>query len=540
MRKRAARCVLWVGAALLLPSLLAACGTSSGSSSGNAPSGGAGSSKQYSDLRWGMTPFNTTLDVTKDAWYTTYEIESLAAQGLLEFEPDGKLKLALASSDEHPNPTTYVYHLKSVKFSDGHPLTAADVVYSLDRNVNGKEAWAKSYFEDVASITASNNSTVVVKLKRPLATFQKIIAFTGVVIEKSAAEEAGEKAIGTPGHLPIGTGPWKIDSFVPETSVQLSRNPYWTGARQPAANITVDFFKTEASMALALRSGSIDGASYFSPKVFAGVPGVRQMVTPGEQVTLAEVNVKRPPFNDVHVRRALAYATDSKGMIDALYTSAYATEAPLFVPNSVFSTLGAQSEVNQELASLPKFAFNIDKAKQELASSAYPHGFSTPIEVAKGVESQVASAQILAADLAKIGIKAIVHEVTHAEEGRWLTGKGIFALTDSSSNYPDPESIIVERLAPGEIYPQGGGINFANYRTNQFDRLLSEAAETLDAPKRLQITGDLIRTIRNEAPNWPLYSPGNFASLSDKYVMPGFTFWTTYYTPWALRVKLAQ
>lgn len=543
MRKRAVRCVLWVGAALLLAALVVACGEVKSHQVGTTRSpSGAGSSKQYAELRWGMTPFPGALDLTKVGWSPTYAIELLAAQNLMEFEPDGKVKLGLASAVEQPNSTTYVYHLKSVKFSDGRPLTAADVVYSLDRNINGVEAWTKSYFEDVASIAARNSSTVVVKLKRPLATFQEIIAFTGTVIEKAAAERAGEKAIGTPGHLPIGTGPWKIDSFKPESSVELSRNPYWTGPPQPAANITIELFKTEALMALALRSGAIDGAdTYVSPKVFANIPGVKQLTSPGEQVVFVAANTKRAPFNDVHVRRALAFATDSKGMIEALYSKAEATEAPWLIPTGLFSPLGTQSEVDQTFATAPKFEFDLGMARQELAKSAYPHGFTMQIEVGQGVESQVAAAQILTSDYAKIGVKATVHEVTPAIEASSVYGgKGTFWITDSTANYPDPETFIGERLAPSQIYPKGGGTNVANYYNSAFDRLYAESAQTLNRPKRLRMIGEMARILRSQAPSWPLLSPQNFMALSSKYAMSGFSYWTTADTAWAMHIKPAS
>ncbi len=534
------KCV-FAGVAFVLSVVVAACGGSNGQSAGNASSGGTGSSKSYAELRWGSTPFPGTLDETKVAYGQTYGVESLAVQDLMEFEPDGKIKPGLASSVEQPNPTTYVYHLRSVKFSDGKPMTSADVVYSLDRNITGKEAWTKSFWEDVASVTAPNSSVVIVKLKRPLAVFQKIVAFSGAVIEKAAAEKDGEKAIGTPGHMPIGTGPWKIDSFTPESSVRLSRNPHWSGPQQPAADIKVEFFKTEASMALALRSGAIDGASnYYSPKPFANIPGVRQMSSPGEGIGFVSVNTQRAPFNDVHVRRALAYATDSKGMVDALFTRAYAGEAPFYIPNSLFSTLGSRNEVNQMLASLPKFEFNLVKAKEELARSAYPHGFTMHIEVPQGSPAYDGAGQILASDFAKIGIKAVLHENTKAEEARGYTGKGTFFINLVSANYPDPDSILGERLSSSQIYPSGGGENSSNWRNARFDKLLAQAEGTLNAPRRLQMIGDLLRIVRNEAPAWALFSVGNYGSLSSKYVMPGFSLWTVFATPWAMDVKLAH
>jgi peptide/nickel transport system substrate-binding protein len=536
------RKAVFASLALLLVALaIAGCGSSK-SKEDTTAGGKAGSARTYAELRWGMTPFPGALDYNKVDYGQTGLTEFLAVQGLLEFAPDGKVKPGLASSVEQPSPTTYIYHLKSVRFSDGKPLTSADVVFSLESSMSGKESILKNFWTDVASVAARNSSTVVVKLKRPSAVFPDIVAFAGRVIEKAAAEKSGEKALGTPGHMVIGTGPWKIDSFTPQASARLSRNPYWAGPKQPAERVDIEYFKSEASMALALRSGALDGAYDFSPRSFAHIPGVRPLTAPSALMVMAQVNTKIAPFNDVHVRRAMAYATDGKGMIDAVFhglSGSYATESRSIAPESLFANLGSQSEIAQTISGLPSYEFNLTKAKEELSKSAHPHGFSTEIEVAQAGEAEIADAQILAADLAKIGIKATVHETTPAEETAWLTGKGRFSFTEPGAAYPDPSGLIAERLGPEEIYPQGGGVNVAEFRNAEFDKLLSESRETLNPHKRLQIIGKMLEIAANEAPVWPLYSPELSAALSEKYVMP-LSYWGTLFGPWALDVKLAS
>jgi peptide/nickel transport system substrate-binding protein len=536
MRKYLCACT-----ALVLMLAIGGCGASKGKSNETASNSGAGSSKSYPELHWGLITFPGKLDFNKTPYGQTVSIESLAVNSLMEYEPDGKVKPGLASSVEQPNPTTYVYHLRSVKFSDGKPMTAADVVFSLDRNLDDEESWTKSYWEGVASITAPNSSTVVVKLKRPSAVFEDVVAFSGQVVEKVATEKMGEKATGTPGHLLIGTGPWKFDSYTPEVGVQLSRNPYWTGPTPPAEKITVTLFKTEASMALALRSGAIDGIDeYASPKTFANIPGTAELKAPGTEVDFVVANTLRPPFNDVHVRRALAYATDAKGMIQALYPHGEATEDPTMMPADLFAGLGSQSQVNQTLAALPKYEFNLARARQELAKSAYPHGLTTSIEVGQDSAVSVSSAEILASDLAKIGITAHVDELSPSEEVEFNSGKTRLSIIESGTAYPDPEGLMSLRLAPGQINPPGAGLNMANYRNAVVDKLLTESAETLNRPKRLRMIGRLLGIEGSEAPYWPLYTHDYFGTLSSKYVFPTFSYWSTYFTPWGLAVKLAS
>ncbi|MGA8355423.1 MAG: ABC transporter substrate-binding protein [Solirubrobacteraceae bacterium] len=534
MRKYLCICLV-----IVLAIVTAGCGSSS---KGETASTVKGLSKSYPELRWGFTSFPAALDTTKVPFLQTFSIEALVVTNLMEVGPGGSVRPGVASSTEQPNPTTYVYHLRSMKFSDGKPVTAADVVFSLERNITGKESWTKSYWEDASSISAPNNSTVVIKLKHPNAIFQDVVAFNSQVIEKSSAEKFGEKALGTPGHMPIGAGPWKIDSYQPEASVHLSRNPYWTGPRQPAEKITITLFKTEAAMALALRSGALDGVfDYLAPKIFTNLPGVRSWKAPGTTIGFVSANTEMPPFNNVHVRRALAYATDTEGMIDALYPGGLATEAPTIMPASLFDGLGSKSEVDKVVSSLPTYKFDLAKAKQELAKSPYPHGFSTTIATEQENANQVSSAQILSSDLAKIGITAHVEEVTPADVPTLLNGKTKLVIAENLSVYPDPEGIMSTMIALGQIHPPGSGQNQANFRNAQVDKLLAESIETLDKPKRLQMIGKLLKIMNEEAPYWPLYAHATFASLSEKYVFSSpFNGFTLVLSPWALNVKLAS
>jgi peptide/nickel transport system substrate-binding protein len=525
--------------ALVLATMVAACGGSEGQS-GVASSGGAGSSKQYAELRWGDLPFSGVIDWQKNASIEAVEAQSLAVQDLVETEPDGRLKPGLASSVEQPNPTTYLYNIRpGVKFSDGHPLTVADVIYSLDQNM-AKESATQTLWKDVASVSARGNSAVVVKLKRPSAVWPQNLAASGQVYEKAAAEKAG-KALGAPGHMLIGTGPWKIDSYVPEASVQLSRNPYWSGPPQPAAKVTITMFKSEATEALALRSGAIDGASfYLSPKLFVNIPGVHGLSqeprVDGEYLTM---NTGLAPFNDLHVRRAIAYATDVKGIISALFPPGYASEEVAITPPATFADFD-KGQVSQMFNALPKYEYDVAAAKRELAKSAYPHGFTTEIQVDANVSNVRASAEILSASLAKIGIEAKIHEIEPAEQSDMFGSKVKLYILLVAPWDGDPDGTLSYFLPESEIRPPGGGGNFADYRNAEVNKLIVAEESALNPTKRLQLIGKLLRLVGSEVPYLPLYATGELAILSNKYTyVSQYSAFTSWYTPWAMNVKLA-
>jgi peptide/nickel transport system substrate-binding protein len=528
---------LYVIAALVLAVVLAGCGGSGSGPAKVASSSEEGSSKTYPVLRWGESPFPGALDLQKTLWGQVGQIESLVAQDLVEYEPNGTLKPELASSIENPTPTTYIYRIRSgVKFSDGHPLTVADVVYSLTQNLAGKESVMQAFWLDVASVSARGSSAVVVKLKHPDAVWPDILAFSSQIYEKAAAEKMGEKALGTPADPLIGTGPWKIDSFTPETGVQLSRNPYWTGPTPPAEKVVFTFYKSEGSMALALRSGAIDGASWYdSPKLFVNISNIHLLSTaPRVGTTYVGMNMNQPPFNDVHVRRAIAYATNVEGMIKALFPAGAATVDTTVVPHDLFSGF-PMDKVNQLLASLPRYSFDLATAKRELAKSAYPHGFSTEVQALATEPVKVETAEILASDLASIGIKATVHEVQPSEVSTLQGSKVKIEIAGRGAIYADPEAAMSVILPPSD-----NELNFAGWKSPEADKLLEEQGKTLDSARRLQMIEKLLTIVNREAPYIALYSSGEFASLSNKYVLPRYSEFINLFTPWAMQVKLAK
>ncbi|MGA8355164.1 MAG: ABC transporter substrate-binding protein [Solirubrobacteraceae bacterium] len=531
MRKYLYICIALAAATLLV----AGCGSSGKAASSTK----SGSSQTYAELRWGFPAFPGPIDYVKSGWFAAAAIQHLAVQNLVEFTSDGSVKPALASSIERSGPTTYVFKLRpGIKFSDGRPLTVADVVYSLEHDARGKESVLSAYWEDMSSVSAQGNS-VVVKLKRPNASWLGLMAYSSQVFEKADAEKVGEKALGTPGYPLIGTGPWKIDSFKPEASVELSRNPYWTGPKQPAEKISITIFKEESATSLALRSGAIDGTFIIlAPKVFTSLPGNQELSAPGATTMLLGMDTEKPPFNDVHVRRAIAYAIDAPAIAKALFGD-QGSPLQTILPPSILAYLGTPSQVKEMLSEVPKYEFNLAKAKEELAKSAYPHGFTTELQAQTAERSNVLFFEALVPYLAKIGIKATVHEIHNDEVAGWLTKKTTAAISEEGAAFPDPESIFLQFLPASEISPPGSGANFARYKNPAVDKLYKEQSEALNPATRRQLMGKMLTIIANEAAYVGLLTHTWVGWLSEKYVFPSFSWWATF-GPWALDVKKAS
>jgi len=526
---------LALGAVLALTLALAACG-SSGSGGNGSGGSGTGSSSPYPELHWGSTPVQRADPVTGFT-FATFSLVAPVEQGLMSYDKDGKVIPGIASSFDSPNPTTYVYHLKQgIKFSDGKPVTGEDVLFSLERNL-GDESQSAGSFENVKSFELQGKDELVIKLKEPEVGWPNTPAFCGQILEKAAAVKGGLDKIGTPANLPVGSGPYKFASFNPQVGATLELNPYWQGEKPAAQKVDVQFFKEDAQLALAIRSGEIAGTFWpVSTRSFE-FPGAEIIKFPGVNQMALAMNTQLPPFNDIHVRKAIAYATDRKGMIEAIFNGDAELSSTL-TPISLYASVAPAGEVESKFAALPAYEFNLAKAKEEMAKSGYSDGFSTtfPAEPA-GVKI----AQALAPELAKIGIKMKVEQMDEGAYYELLLGprdKLGLSLGFLGAVAPDPSSLMNYFLSPDQAAVNG--LNSANYQNPKMARLLTEQNQAADGSKRLDLINSIFELMLDEVPYAPLFAPTQFIVVSEKFAIEDVSPWTISFTAWPLLIHQAS
>lgn len=533
MRKKFASLV-----ALLVVALVAlGCGSNDdGNSTGSTAPVAEGTSESF-DLTW-ADGSPTVLDSAKAFNLGTLRNVSPVLEGLVKIDKDGRVQPALAESVERQDSTTYAYKLREgVRFSDGAPLTSEDVVYSMKR-YQAKDSQNSADYANVASITAEGD-TIVVKLKEPNETWQYVPAYAGYVVQKAHAERVGTKKLGTPGNLPIGTGPWKFDSFKPDVGLEYSPNPNWWGGETQAQNISVKFINDQPATALAMRSGEADGTfNEANVKVFGGIPGVSLLRTLGPDEFFVSMPTTAAPFDDIHVRRAVAHAINREGFVKSVLNGAGTANNSL-VPPSLLDNLDSKEQVDATLASLPSYPYDLDKAKAELAQSGYPDGFTTTTTVPSSLPEFTRLAQVLKADFEKIGITLNIRETTDSD---WLSvfygprdKVGLF-IAKLNGQYPDPNQMLGWTLDSAQATVNG--LNIANFKDPQVDRLIREQRQEPDGAKRLSAIGEILRVSNEEVPYVPIAQTERLAALSDKYVMSDYSPWVTY-GPWPLEIKPA-
>ena len=500
-----------------------------------APSAEAG--EQIDLITWALPSIPDKLFIP-NAWTTyTGAIMSLVQEGLLTFGDDLALKPASADKWEHVDPTTLKYHLRSgVKFSDGSPLTADDVVASFTYHMNPDSgSQLASFFSSVKTVEAAAADEVTVILKEPNVQFAYTAAhMAGFVFKK---EQLADKNIGTPQVLPLGTGPYRLVEFVPGDRVVLeAREDYW-GPKPVVKHITLRGIPDRPARLLAMQSGAIDGAfdlAISDVDQWKALGNVDIVTAPSLGVYVLTLDHSEGPFKDIQVRRAVAHAVDREGLVKALLKG-NGQAATALNPPEMWSGVLPSDEVRDFYAALqPSYSFDLAKAKEELKNSGYPDGFDVVIPASSADPYMVNILQSVVENLKQIGIRASIQE---KDNDSWLAqyfaheklGMQIMAY------YPDfADPANYPYLFFSSATAVKDGMNGSNFKNDKVDDFLKIANEAADPKARADALKNVFKIAHEDVALVPIFWPDLAMAINNKYKLTGYNaFW--YSVPWAIR-----
>jgi peptide/nickel transport system substrate-binding protein len=524
---------------LVVSALAVAVAIGASGASSRAVVGGGARAGAVPQLTWALPEAIRGLDYTHSADGGTATVVSLAMEPLVRYDTLGHLTPDLAKSFSTPNATTYVYNLRSgVRFADGNPLTTADVIYSLDRSASVKAgSQIATFFSDVKSITATGPMTVTVKLKAPNPFFRYAMAVT--YIGEKAYWSSHLKTIGTPAGLNMGTGPYQFTSFTPGQSVTLTPNVDYWGPKPAFDKVVIDFITDPATLLLAVRSGQVDG-TFNIPQQEIGqykqLSGVNVGLAPELRTAYLSLDTAHPPFDNVHVRRAIAYALDKVGLVKAVL-GGYGQTAPAMPPPQQWGDLLPQSQVQAFYNTLPAYAYNLAKAKAELKLSPYPNGFTASVPYPDS-EPQLGKLVLsLAQNLKQIGITLDVKQLT---SGAWFNilyshpnpmGLQVISWVP---DYPDPADAAA--LIYNSAYATKNAFNTANYKNPAMDALLAKQNASVNPAVRANAIEGILRLGAADLPYIPVWYDEIGMALTSKYKYSNFGTWFLY-SPWVENIR---
>ncbi|MDQ3890262.1 MAG: ABC transporter substrate-binding protein [Actinomycetota bacterium] len=467
---------------------------------------------------------------------------ALGLETLVKFGNDFKIAPALADDFSHSKDLKeWSYRLRrgEITFWDGSRLTIDDVVYSYQQHLTNPQSAFGFFYGIVADVRRRGKDALLVRLKQPDILFQYTPAHTaGLVYQKSGAEKVG-KRLGTPGNLPVGTGPFQFTKYVQNDRVELKRfDGYWE-KKPTVEELTVRAIPDDSSRLIAMRTGEIGGTFDVPPEQFkqwTNAQGVSLQKASGLGVVYLSFNVKKAPFDDIAVRRAFAYALDRKGLVSSA-TQGSGEVATAFVPPRFWSALNvSEDEVRNRYADMPQYDFDLDRARAELKKSKYAGGTTIRV-VYPGTYQRLGKALLsVKENLAPMGVRLDVGEIT---EDQWFANlyehKNDIGLQVVlyRPDYPDPANY-ASFFSTDQIE---GGNNFGNYSNPQVDELLLRQRTVEEASQRTEPLMRVIEIVARDVAVAPIWWESSLLATQDDFTAYPSPVW--YLVPWATSIKAA-
>jgi peptide/nickel transport system substrate-binding protein len=371
-----------------------------------------------------------------------------------------------------------------VKFSDGSPLTADDVVFSLTRAIDQQGSWG-FLFSPVKSVSKVDDHTIRFTMSEPFAPLLPALStFAASIYSKANFEKQGEAA----GEHPLGTAAFMVDHWDKGESLVLKRNPhYWQEGKPYLDQVEFKVVGDDNARVLQLASGDIDLATDVGANQVDQITGANGKIytVSGTAVGSVTINEKVKPLDEASVRCALAWSVDRESIAKVVYFGrAKPARSPL--PSSTLFYDGNADPVG----------FDLDKAKQLLAKSSVPNGFNFETQVSSGDTAAQQVAQIWAASLAKIGVNMAIKPVeqTTAQE-LYNTEKYTMHISGWTNDTPDPDEYMGVAL---DYQPQNG--LHSSYHSEEARNTVLAARKETDPAKRQKLYSDLQRIVSKECP----------------------------------------
>lgn len=405
---------------------------------------------------------------------------------------------------------TITYHLRSgATFSDGHPLTAEDVVFTWQQVMNPKNNVPYHFPNDQAvSVVAKDAHTLVVRLREPSAPF--VVDFMrcgnqGAILPKHLL--AGQADLNrNPYNLkPVGSGPFIVDSYQPGVGIEMSANPrYWAG-KPKLDRISYRIMPSENTLLVSLQTHEIDfyfGAPEQQFKPLHALEGIHVTAVPFQQFEQLAFNTRRAPFNDLAVRRAAAYAIDWDGIARTVYL-----DIDIPAPGDVFPKSWAFDPTT------PRYVRDLAKALALLDAAGWKLGadgirekngqrLAADISTVNGVLVRQSAEVIIQQELREAGFEIQVRNAPASLLFQSLQTGGILASGKFDmaiyawTKFPDPDD--TETIGPNRIPPAGA--NYSGLRDPEIGRLQLAGTRVYEREKRKPIYAKLEHRIQEVLP----------------------------------------
>jgi peptide/nickel transport system substrate-binding protein len=415
--------------------------------------------------------------------------------GTLVTREGDEIRSSLATRWERPDEKTWVFTLRDgVKFHDGQPLRATDAKASLERLAGTEEAPLAPLWESLDSVDANDERTLTIRTKEPLGTMLPNLTLM-FVLPADKLEDKGffEK--------PVGSGPFKVESFVPAQRLKLTPYAdYWEGPPK-LKGLEFRYIPEDSTRLTSLQNGEVQATWAISADQlpqFEGDENVALESATSYTYYFNWFNCSREPFTDPNVRKAMWHAVDVESMAEDLFHGTVdLIRAP--IPSSVFG-----------YAPQKAYEYDPERARRMLADAGHPDGFATTLMFSEAYGAEMRRvAETLVSYWADVGVEVETQEL---EDAQWL--ERLTALEWDMDVQTNATQTGDADYSLGRLYTTDAGR--LGYSNKELDRILYSARTTNDQGERADLYAKACNIIWNDAPGiYPFEVQAKYALGSD-------------------------
>ena len=498
MKKRVLAMVLVL---VLMLSLACGCGKKSGGKNGGkAERAGnntlvVGIAQDFDSL----DPDYMTAAGTKEVLFNVYE-------GLVKPTPEGEIVPAVASqAEKSEDGLTYTFTLREgVTFHNGDPVEMEDVIYSINRRRDGKDAAAQLPALSIIKDLKGEGNKLTITLTEPSNEFLAFVMNAYII-------PSGYDKLET---APVGTGPYKFVSRKVQDSLVLERFADYWGEGGSIDKVTFKILEKAEALVTGLQGGSLDLVAHLSTDQTVQLDEKDFDIAEGSMnlVQALYLNNASKPFDDVRVRQALCYAIDKKAVIDMAFDGSGIPLGTSMFPS--FSKYYDESLTDY-------YTLNIKKAKELLKEAGYEKGFKMTITVPSNYTPHVNTATVIVELLKEIGVEASVEPV---DWNTWLDKVYSQRKFQSTVTGLTSDNMTARKLL--ERFGSDVDNNFTNYSNKEYDKILKQALAETDDEKQTDLYRQLEKNLTENAANVYLQDMADMVAL--RKGLEGLTFYPLY------------
>lgn len=362
---------------------------------------------------------------------------------LVEERPDGTVEPRLATSWEFVDDVTVRFKLRDdVKFHNGEPFTAEDVLFTIERGKANSISASTFKFFDVKNSRVIDPHTVELKLVRPYAAiFNTLSSGRGGIVSKKAVLDMGDNKFA---RNPVGSGPYRLAEWVSGTEIRLKRNDDYWGDKAITENVVFKVIPEASNRVIELETGGADviyEVAGTDVERVEEIDGAHVLMGDSNRYMLITFSMQDKTLADRRLRYALSYALDKDAIVKACY-GGVAKTATGYYPANVFAF--------KEMGVLP---YDPEKARELMKEAGHEGGLTLNFLV-EPREMDVRLAEAIQNMWSKIGLKVQLYQMAasnYASQGH------AFQLGMRAGNANEPSNILIiydpefgERLQPND------------------------------------------------------------------------------------------